>query len=87
MYIYELARRTFYTRNAKFGDTTIHQIRPLTSRVTQLTIRRPDNFDFNVGDWVFVKIPHITNFEWHPFTISSAPEQKVSYFIQLLKLE
>ena len=28
------------------------------------------------GDWVFVKIPAIAKSEWHPFTISSAPEQQ-----------
>ncbi|MGR0317691.1 hypothetical protein, partial [Klebsiella pneumoniae] len=25
------------------------------------------------GDYVFVNIPVIANYEWHPFTISSAP--------------
>ena len=89
IYIFELVRRTFYTRNSKFGDSTIHQINPLTSRVTELTIRRPEYFDFKVGDWVFVKIPHIAKDEWHPFTISSAPEQKVLviYVIERLKSE
>ncbi len=28
------------------------------------------------GDWCFVKIPAIANFEWHPFTISSSPDDK-----------
>ena len=45
-------------------------------RVTNLIIKRPHNFNFSPGDWVFVKIPAIAKSEWHPFTISSAPEQQ-----------
>lgn len=44
--------------------------------MTNLIIKRPHNFNFAPGDWVFVKIPAIAKSEWHPFTISSAPEQQ-----------
>jgi len=44
------------------------------SRVTHLVIKKPANFAFHPGDYVFVKIKSIASFEWHPFTISSAPE-------------
>ncbi len=47
-------------------------------RVTGLVIKKPEFFNHKPGDWVFIKIPAIALFEWHPFTISSAPEQKVS---------
>ena len=46
----------------------------LPSKVTQLVIERPTGFNFSPGDWVFVKIPAVASSEWHPFTISSAPE-------------
>jgi predicted ferric reductase len=49
----------------------------LIYRVTGLVIQKPAKFSFTPGDWVFIKIPQIATFEWHPFTISSAPEQKV----------
>ena len=42
----------------------------LPSKVTQLTIRRSPDFHFNPGDWVFVNLPTISRFEWHPFTLS-----------------
>ena len=42
----------------------------LPSKVTNLIIRRKPNFTFQPGDWVFVNIPEISKFEWHPFTIS-----------------
>lgn len=44
--------------------------RLLPSKVTELTIRKTDDFDFQCGDWLFINIPTISTFEWHPFTIS-----------------
>ena len=46
----------------------------LPSRVTHLVIKKPANFQYHPGDYVYVQIPWIANYEWHPFTISSAPE-------------
>ena len=48
---------------------------PLRSGVTRLEIERPKGFRFDAGDWVFLRVPSIASHEWHPFTISSAPEQ------------
>ena len=31
---------------------------------------------FQPGDWMFINLPVISKFEWHPFTISSAPERR-----------
>ena len=36
---------------------------------------RPRRFNYQPGDYVFLKIPSIAKMEWHPFTISSSPEQ------------
>ena len=58
------------------GKTSIFAGVVLPSKVTNLIVKRPHNFNFAPGDWVFVKIPAIARFEWHPFTISSAPEQQ-----------
>jgi len=44
--------------------------------VTNLVITRPPNFKFKCGDYIFINIPKIAKYEWHPFTISSAPEVK-----------
>ncbi|XP_056645958.1 NADPH oxidase 5 isoform X1 [Diorhabda sublineata] len=58
------------------GKTYISSGLLLPSKVTHLVIKRPVSFDFHPGDYVFVKIPAIAKYEWHPFTISSAPEQE-----------
>ncbi len=50
---------------------------PLRSGVTHLSIERPPGFTFAPGDYMFVRIPEVAKHEWHPFTISSAPENPV----------
>lgn len=58
------------------GKTQIVKAEPLPSNVIHLVIKRPPSFEFNPGDWVYVLIPQIAKYEWHPFTISSAPEEE-----------
>lgn len=58
------------------GKTYISSGVLLPSKVIHLVIRRPAQFHFHPGDYVFINIPVIANYEWHPFTISSAPEQE-----------
>ena len=47
----------------------------LLVQVTYLALTRPQRFNYQAGDYVFLKIPSIAKTEWHPFTISSSPEQ------------
>lgn len=58
------------------GKTYISSGLLLPSKVTHLVIKRPVHFCFRPGDYVFVNIPVIAKYEWHPFTLSSAPEQE-----------
>ncbi|MEO7111499.1 MAG: EF-hand domain-containing protein, partial [Polyangiaceae bacterium] len=48
---------------------------PQRSGVTRLEIARPPGMRFSAGDYCFLRIPAIAKREWHPFTISSAPER------------
>ena len=41
-----------------------------------MVISRPPGFNFQPGDYCFVQVPAIAAYEWHPFTISSCPEQE-----------
>ncbi|WP_455383033.1 EF-hand domain-containing protein [Salinispira pacifica] len=67
----ELLYKQFFRRNASF----VTQAAALPYGVTALALHRPDNFTFNPGDYLFLRIPSISRFEWHPFTISSGPER------------
>ena len=56
--------------------TDIVQTRVLRSGVTRLDLRKPDGFEHQAGDFVFLRIPRVAEYEWHPLTISSAPERE-----------
>lgn len=47
---------------------------PLASGVTKLTLERPHAFWYAPGDYLFVCLPALARHEWHPFTLTSAPE-------------
>ena len=49
---------------------------PLRSSVTRLELERPRGFEFSPADYVFLRIPAVARHEWHPFTLSSAPERE-----------
>lgn len=56
------------------GKTYVSSGIILPSKVINLVIKRPFHFIYRPGDYVFVNIPAIAKYEWHPFTLSSAPE-------------
>jgi predicted ferric reductase len=43
--------------------------------VTKLSFTAPKGLTHRAGDYLFIKLPAIARAEWHPFTISSAPER------------
>ncbi|MFO0548156.1 MAG: EF-hand domain-containing protein [Polyangiaceae bacterium] len=57
--------------------TAVVSCQALRSGVTRLELKRPRaDFRFQAGDYVFLRLPWIAKREWHPFTISSAPESE-----------
>ncbi|XP_052870850.1 NADPH oxidase 5-like, partial [Anopheles cruzii] len=75
IYLVERTIRLVWMRT-EHGKTYISSGLLLPSKVTHLVIKRPMHFCFRPGDYVFVNIPAIAQYEWHPFTLSSAPEQE-----------
>ncbi|XP_022111162.1 NADPH oxidase 5-like [Acanthaster planci] len=70
-------------RRLRHGKTYIKEANLLPSGVTHLVMTKPRHFKYKAGDYVFIKIPEIAMNEWHPFTISSAPEQAGHYLLQV----
>ncbi|XP_048174182.1 NADPH oxidase 5 [Corvus hawaiiensis] len=68
------------------GDLHILEANLLPSKVTHLVIQRPKSFHFQPGDYVFLNIPAIAAYEWHPFSISSAPEQPETLWLHIRAL-
>ncbi|XP_035671692.1 LOW QUALITY PROTEIN: NADPH oxidase 5-like [Branchiostoma floridae] len=71
--------RSQFARHLLYGDMFIREMVLLPYDVTHLVVSRPENFRFRAGDYVYLNIPVLSSFEWHPFTISSAPEQTESH--------
>ncbi|KAL8208595.1 hypothetical protein R6Q57_008007 [Mikania cordata] len=44
-----------------------------TGNVLALYMSKPNGFKYRSGMYLFVKCPNISGFEWHPFSITSAP--------------
>ncbi|XP_013121608.2 NADPH oxidase 5 isoform X2 [Oreochromis niloticus] len=71
---------------SRMGGLYIVEVNLLPSKVTHLVIKRPQFFQFKPGDYVFINIPVIAKYEWHPFTISSAPEQSDTLWLHIRSL-
>ncbi|XP_013406457.1 NADPH oxidase 5-like [Lingula anatina] len=76
IFVVEKLYRFKWIRRLAYGRTFVQEGILLPSKVTHLVLDRPESFSFNPGDYVFINIPKIAKFEWHPFTISSAPEYR-----------
>nr|XP_022296724.1 NADPH oxidase 5-like [Crassostrea virginica] len=76
VFVLEKISRSKLIKKAKYGGTFISEVNLLPSGVCHLVISRPDNFMYRPGDYIFIQIPVIAAHEWHPFTISSAPQMK-----------
>ncbi|NXI41542.1 NOX5 oxidase, partial [Galbula dea] len=64
----------------------IVEVNLLPSKVTHLVIERPQSFHYKPGDYIYLNIPAIATYEWHPFTISSAPEQQETLWLHIRSL-
>lgn len=82
VWIMEQIYRHFHARFG-VGKTVIKAGVILPSKVTNLIIERPSGFNFNAGDWVWLRIPAVSNTEWHAFTISSAPEVQGQFTLHI----
>ncbi|NXW62262.1 NOX5 oxidase, partial [Eurystomus gularis] len=68
------------------GGLHIVEVNLLPSKVTHLVIERPQSFHYKPGDYIYLNVPAIATYEWHPFTISSAPEQQETLWLHIRSL-
>jgi predicted ferric reductase len=59
---------------ARRAPSRVVEATPMASGVTRLAFERPRAFRYAAGDYVFLRIPAVARMEWHPFTLTSAPE-------------
>jgi NADPH oxidase len=55
-------------RSTRLSKVLVHP-----SGAMELRIIKP-SFKYTSGQWLFIQIPELSRLQWHPFTITSAPE-------------
>ena len=83
VYILERVLRSKIVKYCQHGRFYLTASSLLASKVTHLVITKPGSFHFQPGDYVYLQIPEIAKYEWHPFTISSAPEQNGYFWLHI----
>ncbi len=58
----------------KTRRSALVELRALADGVTRLRFEKPNNLHFNPGDYVWLNFPSLSRWQWHPFTLSAAPE-------------
>eukprot|EP01133_Synstelium_polycarpum_P007987 gene7987-9382_t len=53
----------------------LHLAKMHPSKVLELRFKK-ENFSYKPGQFLYLNCPFIANHEWHPFTITSAPDEK-----------
>ncbi|KAG9016053.1 hypothetical protein FRB90_003716 [Tulasnella sp. 427] len=54
-------------------ETQLSKVLVHPSGAMELRINKP-SFKYTAGQWLFIQVPEISKLQWHPFTITSAPE-------------
>jgi len=82
MFLYAIERTTRVVRGNQ--DTILQLAIAHPSRVLELQMKK-SAFNYKPGQYLFLNCPYIARQEWHPFTISSAPEEQfVSVHIRIV---
>lgn len=55
-------------------ETYVSKVVQHPSKVVEVQMKKP-SFKYKPGQYLFLHCPEVSMFEWHPFTISSAPEE------------
>ncbi|RZC66955.1 hypothetical protein C5167_010647 [Papaver somniferum] len=60
-------------KNQKIKTVLCEDFQVLPGNVFSLTMSKPQGFKYKSGQYIFLQCPTISSFEWHPFSITSAP--------------
>ncbi|XP_015082837.1 respiratory burst oxidase homolog protein E [Solanum pennellii] len=68
-----VAERSLRTCRSEHYAAKILKVSVLPGDVFSLTMSKPNSFKYKSGQYIFLQCPTISSFEWHPFSITSAP--------------
>ncbi|KAJ8648303.1 hypothetical protein MRB53_001326 [Persea americana] len=69
-----IGERTLRTFRSESYSVKILKVSVLPGSVLSLIMSKPHGFRYKSGQYIFLKCPTISPFEWHPFSITSAPD-------------
>ncbi|KAJ7565052.1 hypothetical protein O6H91_02G045800 [Diphasiastrum complanatum] len=82
--LYTGERTLRFFRSGHYSVQTV-KVAVYAGNVLALYMRKPPGFKYKSGMYLFLKCPSISTFEWHPFSITSAPDDEyVSVHIRTL---
>jgi len=82
MFFYAIERTVRFIRGNR--ETILQLAVAHPSKVLELQLKK-NSFKYKPGQYIFLNCPYIASQEWHPFTISSAPEEDcVSVHIRIV---
>ncbi|KAF3448632.1 hypothetical protein FNV43_RR09345 [Rhamnella rubrinervis] len=65
--------RTLRFFRSGFSTVRLLKVAIYTGNVLTLQMSKPPQFKYKSGQYMFVQCPAVSPFEWHPFSITSAP--------------
>ncbi|KAG8373867.1 hypothetical protein BUALT_Bualt11G0069900 [Buddleja alternifolia] len=68
-----IAERTLRTCRSEHFAVRILKVSVLPGGVFSLVMAKPNGFKYKSGQYIFLQCPTISSFEWHPFSLTSAP--------------
>ncbi|KAK9803880.1 hypothetical protein WJX72_001453 [[Myrmecia] bisecta] len=74
------AERLIRSARSHARATQVVGAQRLTKDVFMVKVSKPKRFHYSCGHYAFLQCPEISFYEWHPFTISSAPEDECLTF-------
>ncbi|XP_015075147.1 respiratory burst oxidase homolog protein E-like isoform X1 [Solanum pennellii] len=80
-----IAERTLRTWRSEDYAVKILKVSVLPGDVLSLIMSKPAGFKYKSGQYIFLQCPTISSFEWHPFSITSAPgDDYLSVYIRIV---
>ena len=62
---------------ARLWNPRVAHLSVISDTVVQVSFPKTDDFAYNPGQYIYLAVPEISCFQWHPFSISSAPHQEI----------
>ncbi len=74
LYLFDITMRRSNISTTEVLEWVTHEDEG--QQITELVIKCPKNFEYTPGQYVELNFPPVSEREWHPFTIASAPNEE-----------